>query len=293
MTAWKTIEQQISRVTGRNFSPATPHPIGGGCINSAVHLQDGEQDYFVKLNSARKLAMFEAEQAGLELLAATDTLRIPQPLCSGVAGESAYLVLEYIPLNASGDTTAAGQQLASLHRHTDSRFGWRRDNTIGATDQPNSPTERWVDFWRQQRLGFQLQLAADNGYQGELQRRGARLLECFPALIDHDPAPSLIHGDLWGGNLAYDPNGQPVIYDPAVYYADREAELAMTELFGGFGSRFYAAYNEAWPLDPGYPQRKTLYNLYHVLNHLNLFGGSYGAQALRMINQLLAELGQG
>ena len=177
-----------------------------------------------------------------------------------------------------------------MHQTTRGQFGWGRDNTIGSTPQPNKFSDDWIPFWQEQRLAYQLNLAAKNGYHGKLQERGKLLLEHFPALIDHNPVPSLIHGDLWGGNLSYDSNGNPVIYDPAVYYGDREADLAMTELFGGFGNRFYDAYNEAWPLDQGYKVRKTLYNLYHILNHLNLFGGGYGGQALRMINQLLAEL---
>ena len=184
----------------------------------------------------------------------------------------------------------AGRQLAAMHRNGRERFGWHRDNTIGSTPQPNASSADWIKFWREQRLGFQLRLAARNGHGGRLQSQGEKLLECFPALIDHDPQPALLHGDLWGGNLGYDSDGHPVIYDPAVYYGDREAELAMTELFGGFPGHFYAAYEEAWPLEPGYRVRKTLYNLYHILNHLNMFGGGYLGQAQRMIDRLLAEV---
>jgi fructosamine-3-kinase len=237
--------------------------------------------------------MFEAEEQGLREMAATGTIRVPAPVCSGAAGGQAYLVLEYLELGGSrGDGPAkAGRQLAEMHRHTRDRFGWDRDNTIGSTPQHNGSDTDWVRFWRDQRLGFQLELAGRNGHGGELQRRGEALLERFGALIDHDPMPSLIHGDLWGGNIAYAADGDPVVFDPAVYYADREADLAMTELFGSFGGRFYAAYEEAWPLDPGYGVRKTLYNLYHVLNHLNLFGAGYLGQARRMIDRLLAEVG--
>ena len=174
-----------------------------------------------------------------------------------------------------------------MHRHTAERFGWERDNTIGATHQANAWREDWITFWREQRLGFQLELVGRHGYTG-LQRHGERLLDRFQVLIDHDPLPSLLHGDLWGGNISYDNTGEPVIFDPAVYYGDHKADLAMTELFGGFGSDFYAAYRAAWPLDAGYPTRKMLYNLYHILNHTNLFGGGYAGQAQGMIERLLA-----
>ena len=253
-------------------------------------LSDGKRRYFVKLNRADRLEMFEAEFAGLDELAKSKTIRVPQPLCSGCSADHSYLVMEYIELSGSEVSEAAGRQLAALHRVGWSTFGWRRSNTIGSTPQANTPSDNWISFWRERRLGFQLELAARNGYGGALQKRGAQLMEFVPGLIDHNPQPSLLHGDLWGGNLAYDREGNPVIYDPATYYGDREAELAMTELFGGFGGRFYAAYNEAWPLDPGYTSRKTLYNLYHILNHLNMFGGGYGSQALAMINRLLAEI---
>lgn len=178
-----------------------------------------------------------------------------------------------------------------MHRITQTQYGWQRDNTIGATPQPNTQSRDWVDFWRRQRLQFQLDLAAANGAPRALLAGGEDLLERFPALFaGHAPAASLLHGDLWSGNHAYTRSGEPAIFDPAVYYGDREADLAMTELFGGFGDDFYAAYNACWPLDPGYGTRKTLYNLYHILNHFNLFGGGYAGQAQRMTDALLSEL---
>jgi protein-ribulosamine 3-kinase len=181
-----------------------------------------------------------------------------------------------------------GRRLARLHRCGSPYFGWHRDNTIGSTPQRNDQTSDWVDFWRRHRLGFQLELAARNGYDRSLSSSGERLMAVLDALIGHRPAASLLHGDLWGGNIGATREGEPVIFDPAVYYGDRETDLAMTELFGGFGSDFYAAYGEEWPLPPEYATRKILYNLYHVLNHLNLFGGGYLARAKAMMDQLVA-----
>jgi len=254
-------------------------------------LSDGARRFFVKLNRADRLAMFEAEAAGLEALAGAMAIRVPRPFCSGQVGGQAYLVLEAIDMGAGKATSPAlaGRQLAALHRSGWNAFGWERDNTIGSTHQPNGPVPDWSEFWRERRLGFQLHLAGRNGHGGRLQRLGERLMERLPALLEHRPQPSLLHGDLWGGNIGYDREGAPVIFDPAVYYGDREADLAMTELFGGFGADFYAAYREAWPIGPGYATRKTLYNLYHILNHLNMFGGGYLGQALRMMDQLLSE----
>jgi fructosamine-3-kinase len=184
-----------------------------------------------------------------------------------------------------------GRLLAHLHRTTGPRFGWKRDNTIGSTPQLNAWTDRWVDFLRDQRLGYQLQLAAQQDYGTRLQSKGERLCAGLDAFFSaYQPVPSLLHGDLWGGNAGYLTSGEPVVFDPAVYYGDREADLAMTELFGGFGADFHAAYREAWPLDPGYGTRKTLYNLYHILNHAHLFGGGYVGQAQSMLDRLLAEI---
>jgi protein-ribulosamine 3-kinase len=290
---WISIARYIAESTGEPFAPAAPTGVGGGCINTAVRLSDGRRSFFVKLNAAHKLGMFSAEAEGLGELAAAGCIRVPEPVCHGTVGGQAFLVMEHLSLGRPGHDAAeqAGRRLAALHRVTRPEFGWHRDNTIGATPQPNDPTADWVEFWRGPRLGFQLELAARNGYGGTLQRQGEKLLERFPALMDRDPVPSLLHGDLWGGNLGYDAAGEPVIFDPAVYYGDREADIAMTELFGGFPGHFYAAYDEAWPLDPGYRTRKTLYNLYHILNHLNMFGGGYLGQAQGMMERLLAELG--
>jgi len=292
MHQWQMIAEQITQITGKPFQPLEPREIGGGCINTAVRLLDGERTYFVKLNQASKLSMFAAEMEGLHALAESHTLRVPEPLCNGVANGQAYLVMEYIEMARAGrdSNVQAGRQLAEMHRTTQAAFGWHRDNTIGSTPQSNDVCDDWVDFWRDRRLGFQLRLAAQNGYGGGLQQKGERLLDHLQVLIDHRPQPSLLHGDLWGGNLAYDKAGRPVIFDPAVYYGDREADLAMTELFGGFGNAFYDAYCESWPLDPGYATRKVLYNLYHILNHLNLFGGGYLAQANGMLERLLSEI---
>ncbi len=235
--------------------------------------------------------MFEAEAEGLREIGKTQTIRVPEPACSGSFENNSFLVLEYIQMSSRGDIAEAGRELAKMHQKIGGGFGWSRDNTIGSTHQPNKISSDWVEFWQQHRLGYQLKLAAELGHARKLQERGQKLLELLPQLIGHKPLPSLLHGDLWGGNIAFDTQQQPVIFDPAVYYGDREADLAMTELFGGFSSHFYSAYKEVLPLDPGYSSRRDLYNLYHILNHLNLFGGSYAWQAQGMIDRLLAELG--
>ena len=176
----------------------------------------------------------------------------------------------------------------SMNGEKSARFGFAHDNFIGTTPQPNGWKVDWIDFWREHRLGFQLQLAEQNGYGGQLQSLGEKLMDALPAFFkDYTPQPSLLHGDLWNGNHAYLQDGTPTIFDPATYYGDRECDLAMTELFGGYSEDFYTAYRAAFPLDAGYATRKTLYNLYHILNHANLFGGGYARQAEGMIRRLL------
>jgi fructosamine-3-kinase len=246
-------------------------------------------DVFRKTGPADALAMFEAEAEGLAELSAAGTIRVPEVLRTGIEDGVAYIELERLPLERATRTTERllGERLAALHRITKESYGWHRDNTIGFTPQRNDWTDNWIDFFRERRLGFQLGLAAERGYGGALQEQGARLMKRLPAWFrDYRPEASLLHGDLWGGNWG-SCNGEPVIFDPAVYYGDRETDLAMTRLFGGFGRAFYDAYESAWPLRPGHRERRDLYQLYHVLNHLNLFGSSYLGQAKDLIQRLL------
>jgi fructosamine-3-kinase len=293
MSLWPAVSHHIGAATGVPFQARNPRGLGGGCINAAFLLEDDVRRFFVKTNAPGHAGMFEAEARGLDELARAAAIRVPRPVCCGSAGGHAYLVLEYIEMGSGKGKTAQrlGEQLAALHRTTAPRFGWDIDNTIGATQQPNGWLGDWVDFWRERRLGFQLRLAARHGLRGSAQAKGERLLQAVPAFFaSYRPRPSLLHGDLWGGNWGADSADNPVVFDPAVYYGDREADLAMTELFGGFPGDFYRSYAESFALDSGYPARRTLYNLYHVLNHYNLFGGGYGAQAERMMEQLLAEV---
>lgn len=284
---------EIELATGENCQPFDNRSIGGGCINSAYQLDTPAGQFFVKVNRPDLSDMFAAEAQGLQEMAAIGAVKVPAVICHGRTASDSFLVLEYIPLGSLRGKAAhlLGEQLAQLHAAPQPYFGWLMDNTIGSTHQPNDRQTDWVTFWQQQRLAHQYQLAARHGFAGSLQKNGERLIDVVPAFFsDHQPQPSLLHGDLWGGNAAADDLGQPVIFDPACYYGDAEADLAMTELFGGFGGDFFAAYRSVKPIDSGYQVRKTLYNLYHILNHLNLFGGGYLGQAESMTSQLLAEV---
>ena len=220
-------------------------------------------------------------------------LRVPRVLATGVAGAAAFLALEWIERGPASEDCERrlGEGLAALHSVSAPRFGWWRDNTIGRTPQANAWSADWVDFFRERRLRPQLALVVQHGFAGLLAERLERLLAALPALLaGHAPCASLLHGDLWGGNWLASATGEPVLFDPAVYYGDRETDLAMTRLFGGFGAAFYRAYEAAAPLPAGAAVREELYNLYHVLNHANLFGGGYAHQAGELIDRLLAEV---
>lgn len=293
MAQLSSIVQQIETAAQIKLTNYTLTSIGGGCINTAYKMSAGNNHYFIKVNSPNLLAMFEAEAAALDEMAQLNCVRVPKVICYGTADGHSYLALEYIELRSLRGLASKtlGQQLAQLHHQEMPYFGWHIDNTIGSTPQINDREHDWHQFWQQHRLEQQLHFAAKNGYGGRIQDRGMQLSENLHHFFNnYTPHPSLLHGDLWGGNAASDDQGNPVIFDPASYYGDRETDIAMTELFGGFGHEFQTAYQAEYPLDAGYRVRKTLYNLYHILNHVNLFGGSYLGQAESMIEQLLSEV---
>lgn len=253
----------------------------------------GSDSLFVKVAAAAMDGQLAAEAAGLRELARAGALRVPAVRAQGIAGGIAFLALEWIEAIPGDDATERrlGEGLAALHAVRAGQFGWGIANTIGPTPQENGWCTEWTEFWRERRLRPQLARAVRSGYGRLLEELGGRLLGAVSGILaDHAPQPSLLHGDLWAGNWCADSAGRPVIFDPAVYYGDRETDLAMTRLFGGFGRAFYEAYLHAAPLPTGHEIRVELYNLYHVLNHANLFGGGYPARARSMIDRLLAQV---
>lgn len=268
--------------------------VHGGSINECLRWQTGRGPVFVKRAPVGCFAMLQAEADGLARLREAAALRVPETLALGSSNDESFLVLEWLDLvepDAASEEKFA-ETLAWQHRNRAQAYGLERGNFIGATPQPNDVSDDWVGFWRERRLLYQLDLAARNGHAGRWLDRGYQLAGVVDVFFaSYRPAASLLHGDLWGGNRGALADGTPVVFDPAVYFGDREADIAMTTLFGGFGPRFYSAYAATWPLDQAAGTRRALYNLYHVLNHLNLFGGSYREQAEGLIDRLLAAAG--
>jgi len=282
-----------SAVTGRKLAPGPGEAVSGGSVSACLRWKSDAGPMFVKVAGADRAWAFEAEAEGLRALASASAIRVPRVLGAGASSNRSWLALEWIDLVSptSGSEARLGELLAGQHRTTSEAFGWHRTNTIGLTEQTNEPDADWARFYAARRLGAQLDILEAGGHGGRLVDRGRRLCECVPALLGgHSPVPSLLHGDLWAGNHAEDSTGNPVMFDPAAYFGDREADIAMTRLFGGYGRAFYSAYEAAWPLDPGAAGRAPLYNLYHVLNHLNLFGGGYRRQAEDITGRLLTEV---
>ena len=290
---FEAIARGIAAQMGRDCAPEPQSAVSGGSIHRCYRWQCGEARLFVKVAQQGGVAGLQAEAAGLQELAAAHAVRIPRVLARGAAGRGAFLALEWIESRPAGRAAEhrLGEQLAEQHRVTAARFGLAEDNFIGRTRQPNGWMADWAEFFRERRLRHQLALAVQNGFAELLEKPGARLLESVDGLLaGHRPQASLLHGDLWAGNWLADARDEPVIFDPAVYWGDREADLAMTRLFGGFGRAFYDAYHTEAPLPAGHAVRAELYKLYHVLNHANLFGGGYARQARAGIDRLLAEV---
>ena len=291
------LARAISDATEALFEPTAIEAVSGGCIHTAVKVSGAmageERSFFAKVNDAGRKAMFEAEADGLEALRAAQAVNVPRVVAVGADDEQSWLVLEWLELGALDPQSAAnlGVALAAQHRKPQEQFGWGRDNFIGSSAQPNGWSVDWLAFWRDRRLMAQLRLAARNRLPSRMIDRGERLAaDCDAFFSNYAPAKSLLHGDLWGGNAAAIEGQTPTVFDPAVYVGDREADIAMTELFGGFPKDFLAAYRAAWAPDDGYSTRRGFYNLYHVLNHANLFAGGYVRQAEQSIEALIAEI---
>ena len=259
-------------------------PLGGGCIGNAMKVttENGNQ-YFVK--SYENSRMHHAESNGLNELKTANSIRIPRVL----KVNDDFLIIEFIESaeKVSDFSEKFGRQFADLHKNNGSKFGYIEDNFIGTTDQINIPqNDNWAEFYMENRLMYQFRLTEKNGHATAELREGIKHIEknIEKILEGSEELPSLLHGDLWGGNYIVDQRGNPCLIDPAVYFGHREADLAMTKLFGGFDSTFYSSYNEEYPLKEGWEYRENLYKLYHILNHLNLFGGSYYSQTVSLIN---------
>lgn len=285
---WNHICGVISDKTKHNFQVLNKHSVHGGCINQAYLLEGNEANYFVKLNHQSSLSNFNCEMAGLKALKSTNTIRVPEVIGAGSHNDNSYLILEALQLSGRGAIADFATALANLHKSYGPEFGFTEDNYIGATKQNNARKSDWVAFFYENRINFQLDLLQQKYDIRTMRNKGILLATKIQDLFEnYSPLPSLLHGDLWQGNYSFDQQGNPVIFDPACYYGDHEADLAMLELFGNPGDSFFKAYQMCFPIDKGYQQRKVLYNLYHILNHANLFGTSYLGQAESMMDTIL------
>lgn len=280
----RAVESAVREALGSAWRLRAADRIGGGSIADAWRLDTAGGPLFLKAGAAAH--PFDAEAQALEEIAAAHAVRVPRPIASGVAATQGFLVLEWIDLHDSGDWTAAGAAVAALHGATHEAYGWHRDNTIGATPQFNARTTDWATFYRERRLRPQFRFARERGLHALAALEDAACRASDALLAGEAPPASLLHGDLWRGNLAFDAAGRAVLFDPATYHGDAETDLAMARLFGGFPASFFAAYDAARAPRPGRSERLTLYQLYHVLNHANLFGGGYIAQARSLIDAL-------
>ncbi|MEE9258989.1 MAG: fructosamine kinase family protein [Nitrospinaceae bacterium] len=275
------LKKLLESVYGKSVSVKSTSRTGGGCINETqvLILSNGER-VFLKYNSNPPKNFFRTEARGLRLLgSAKDGPKVPQPLGEDPAPDARFILMEYVESASPGKVfdVRFAEALANLHRTTDGEHGLDHDNFIGKTEQKNTREKDGVVFFRDRRLRFQQELARKTGkLPSSTDRKLDTLCDKLENLLDVTrEKPALMHGDLWSGNHFCGPGGAPCIVDPAVYYGLREADLAMTELFGRLPQTFYDAYHRAFPMNPGYEERKQIFNLYHLLNHLNLFGRSY------------------
>ncbi|EEX92398.1 Fructosamine kinase family protein [Vibrio orientalis CIP 102891 = ATCC 33934] len=285
---WQAISKQLSEVLLFSFEIKEKTKVHGGDINDCYMISDGEQRYFVKVNRRDFLPKFEIEAENIRLLHDTRTVFVPELVLTGTSKDHSFIVLNYLPtkpLDDSKNSFSFGQQLARLHQWGEQKeYGLDQDNYIGATLQPNKWDRKWARFFAEQRIGWQLQLLREKGIDLVDINEFTQIVQ--NRLANHQPKPSLLHGDLWHGNVANSVFGA-ICYDPACYWGDCECDIAMTELFEGFQADFYQGYESVAPLELGYSERKEIYNLYHLLNHYNQFGGHYLDQSQKLIKQIL------
>jgi fructosamine-3-kinase len=266
-------------------------PVGGGCIATACRVETDGSPFFLKYGDEEVARTFPGEADGLRALAAADSpLAVPsvRETAPPTADRPGFLVLNWINTGRKGRHfwEQFGEGLAALHRHAADAYGFDRDNFIGQLPQQNEWAETWPAFFRARRLEPQVEMARERGrWRTDWDAPLEALYRRLPDLLPRHPTPSVLHGDLWKGNFMVTATGDPALIDPATYYGHREADLAMTELFGGFQDRFYDAYRGAWGLEPGYDTRRDVYNLYHLINHLNLFGAGYAGSVERTLGR--------
>ena len=282
------IQSKLSEKLGAGIIIHDTRPVSGGDINAAFRINTSKGSFFLKHNSASKYpGMFRSEARGLVLLEAAAEIDVPGVVDYGEAGEDAFLVLEFIESAPRGNDfwESFGRSLAKMHRHANELFGLDHDNYIGSLQQHNSGHHRWADFFIHERLERQLTLARNNGLaDSKMTEQFERLYTRLPDIFPEEPA-SLVHGDLWSGNYMTGAKGQPVIIDPAVYYGHREMDIGMSRLFGGFDAGFYEAYYQEYPLAAGWQERVEICNLYPLMVHVNLFGGSYVNSVKNILRQ--------
>jgi len=282
----------IARQLGWEAPRVEVQPVAGGDTSPTFILRGPRQKAFVKIAPSATADLLLAEADGLEALAAANSVRVPELLALGVFDEwgGHFLALEALELRSRCRACdhALGGQLALLHSKLGARYGWRRDNYLGTTLQKNSVDEKWARFFLEQRLEPQMKVYLSAHPELEQQDLLNELKHSWLGIgAEHHPEPALLHGDLWAGNAASLPDQTPVIFDPAVHFGDRECDLAMADLFGGYTDAFFSAYQNAWPLPPGWQNRRGFYQLYHLLNHANLFGGSYELSVKNQVERLL------
>jgi protein-ribulosamine 3-kinase len=285
----RTIDEAVQQLYGPKVRVVRQVGVAGGCIANGTRLElsDGHS-LFAKQSETLPSQMFAAEALGLAAMRSDRGPRIPQPLAVSTTPHSGFILMEWISSGRpdTGFYEKFGRKLARMHHSlVGDRFGFESDNYIGSTEQRNEWSENWCEFFASRRIGFQARLARDRGRtDAGLSRSIDSLINRIDTLLTEPEHPALLHGDLWGGNFLCDDSGEPVLIDPAVYYGHPEADLAMTELFGGFSPEFYRAYGDEKRLEPGYAERRDLYNLYHMLNHLNIFGGSYSGSVRSIVS---------